>query len=327
MKYAALNINFDSIGEMYGFPDGFRDPSFFEIADRFMDLSKKYGFKYSIYIIGKDLEKQENRDAVRSWFDLGHEIGNHSWSHRIDLGALPKKEIQDEVGRAHELISSAIGDKVNGFIAPAWSTSSDLLQTLIDFEYNYDTSSFPSWLMFPALTKLSMNFKGDSRQKHIWKRKDLGYCLRGGRLPYQSCGDLFGKTTTSIDFREASKPKDIVVLPIPTNKMRMACWHTTGFVFGWDFHKRLLRSCLKSNDFFYYLMHPADLMGSQDLDSSRNAHFERMGVSLEEKFKRLEECIQIILESGRQIVTVNQLAGFARKSQSEKIRPFSTSAI
>ena len=56
MKYAAMNINFDSLGEAYGFPEGWRDPSFHEVADRLLDIADRYGFKYSIYIIAKDLD-------------------------------------------------------------------------------------------------------------------------------------------------------------------------------------------------------------------------------------------------------------------------------
>ena len=60
MKYTAINLNFDSLGEAYGFPYGYKDPTFFEVSERFLKVAEKYKFKYSIYVIGKDLEKSNS---------------------------------------------------------------------------------------------------------------------------------------------------------------------------------------------------------------------------------------------------------------------------
>lgn len=105
MKYADININFDSLGEAYGFPTDYHDPSFFEVAERFMSLAQKYNFKYSIYIIGKDLEKPENQAVVKAWAEEGHEIGNHSWSHPLNLGSLPLEQLHQEVLLSHQIIT------------------------------------------------------------------------------------------------------------------------------------------------------------------------------------------------------------------------------
>lgn len=301
MRYAAININFDSLGEIYGFPADYRDPSFFEVADRFFAVADKYAFKYSIYVVGKDLEKPENREAVKRWHEKGHEIGSHSWSHRNDLGALALAVLDEEVRRAHDLISETIGEPVKGFIAPGWSTSRRLLETLLELGYEYDTSSFPSWIMYPALAKLTVNFIRDPRLKRVWNRKDFALWLCGPRRPYLTSGSMFGG-----DLAEGKR--SLVVLPIPTNRLRIACWHTMGFMVGWDCHRALLRHCLRSVDAFYYLTHPADLLGVQDLDTSRVAPFERMDTSLDEKIARFEECIRHILDSGRQIVTLGEIA-------------------
>jgi hypothetical protein len=304
MKYAAININFDSIAEMYGFPKDYRDPSFLEVANRFFAISTKYGFKYSIYIVGKDLENEEKREAVKRWHADGHEIGNHSWSHRSDLGALAREEIEEEVGRAHDLISKTIGEEIRGFIAPGWSTSRDLLEVLIGMGYEYDTSSFPSWMMYAALSKVSINFIRDPRLRRVWRRRDLAYCLMGPREPYVTSGSLFGTDA-------GKRGRTITVLPMPTSRARIACWHTLGFMFGWRLQKMLLRQCVRTNRAFYYLVHPADLLGREDLDPSRIARFERMGTSLDEKLRRFEECIKIVVESESKIVTMRELAKYA----------------
>ena len=81
-----------------------------------------------------------------------------------------------------------------------------------------------------------------------------------------------------------------------------------GFMFGWKYQKALIKHCLNDCNSFYYLVHPADLTGPGDIDSNRVTRFERMGTSLEEKLSRFEECIKLIVESGRTIVTMRELS-------------------
>jgi hypothetical protein len=315
MIYAAFNLNFDSLGEAYGFPSDYRDKSFTEVAKRFLALADKYGFKYSIFVIGKDLEKPENREVVKEWSLLGHEIGNHSWSHPMNLGAMDESKIRHEVEKAHEIITKTIEREPKGFIAPGWSTSSKLQKILIELDYTYDTSSFPSWLMYASLFKILLNHIGDRRFFKTLHRKDYLYPLLGQRNAFYSKGNIYGGSR----MLKNGSIERICVLPLPTNRYRIACWHTLHFVLGWTLHKKLLKSCLEQVDAFYYLMHPADLLDRSDLDPARKIHWERLDVSLEKKRNYLEQSIELILESGRKIVTMQELALKYRAEGSEKL--------
>lgn len=134
-----FNINFDSLGSfLFEKNKDFSDPTFFQIADRFFELSNKYGFKYTIFVIGKDLEDTKIAQRVREWSKQGHEIGNHSYSHRLNLGHLAYGELEDEVVRSHEIISRICQKEPRGFIAPAWATSPDLIDILIKHNYLQD---------------------------------------------------------------------------------------------------------------------------------------------------------------------------------------------
>ena len=124
--------------------------NYFWFSDRYFYFSDKYNFNYSIYLIGKDLLKRKNRDAVRSWSNAGHEIGNHSWSHFVNLGSMNYNTIYSEISKSHTIIRKTIGKDPKGFISPAWNTSGNVLKALIELGYTYDTSVFPSWLMIPA---------------------------------------------------------------------------------------------------------------------------------------------------------------------------------
>lgn len=302
MRYMALALHLDSLGEAYGFPSGYRDPSFHEVLERFLKLAEKYKFKYSVYIIGKDLENSENRKCVKEWSLQGHEIGNHSWSHPANLGAMSKADILKELKSSHEIIRDTVGYEPKGFASPAWCVSSTLFEVLIELKYTYDISLFPSWLMYPVLLKLLLNFSNDKRVLSLLHRKDFLYFLLGRRNPFNTSGSLFRKSNNIHEER-------ITALPMPTNRFGIACWHTQVFMFGWKIHEKILRSCLKDVDAFYYVVHPADLMDERDLIPGRKICIERLTTSLEQKLRYLENFFEIVLESGREIVTVKELAG------------------
>ncbi|OGL65836.1 hypothetical protein A3B21_04080 [Candidatus Uhrbacteria bacterium RIFCSPLOWO2_01_FULL_47_24] len=288
MKYAAISLNLDSLGWIYGFTANYQDPTFFQVVDRFFAIANKYNFKYIIYVIGKDLEKPENREQVRAWARDGHEIGNHSWSHHIDLASLPRAAMYEEVKLGHDIIAQTVGYAPRGFISPAWTTSRALYQVLNELHYDYDTSAFPSWLMFSVMIKNLINYLGNDKMGSIFCRKDFSTLLWGKRQVYNQ--------------------GSVKVLPLPTNRFRVACWHTLGFMIGWKRHQQLLKSCLREIDAFYYLVHPADLMDRRDLDSGQKVPLERLRMSLEEKINHLERAIETILQSGRKIITMSELA-------------------
>lgn len=292
MRYAAIALHLDSLAEAYGFPAGYQDPCFGAVADRFFDIAGKYNFKYSIYVLGKDLEDAGNRRHVREWASQGHEIGNHSWSHPTNLGAMAGRQMREEIEKAHKIISCSIGHEPKGFVSPAWSTSRQLFDILIGLKYEYDISLFPSWLMYPALAKLVVNHFKDERMSGFVRRKDFLYFLAGQRGVH------------NITAGENS----IMALPMPSNRLRMASWHTLVFMFGRKIHEMILRSCLHDVDAFYYVVHPADLIDEKDLARGRKIHLERLKTPLKQKIENLESAIKIIKDSGREIVTLRELA-------------------
>jgi hypothetical protein len=147
----------------------------------------------------------------------------------------------------------------------------------------------------PMLVKLLYNHIGSDKFTKIIKRKD--WVL-----------NLFGpKDICYINNRQDSD-KVIKLMPLPTGKFRVACWHTLVFILGWKIYKKLLESCLKKADAFCYLIHPADLMDKRDLDPGRKIFEERTGVPLSKKKEYLEKSIKLILDSGRKLVTMEELA-------------------
>ncbi len=307
-KKIALNINFDSLY----FPldidrRSVRDPSYFVVADRFFSAIDAIGAKCSIYIIGRDLENGEVAARVRSWAEAGHEIGNHTWSHHHNLAGLPKERMRDEIVRAHDMITRVVGKEPRGFIAPAWSTSTDVVRILNELGYLYDTSIFPSPVIAAAMTKLMLNGRRQRTYNAAWwDRKDKRAAFVAPRQPY-----YIG--THSLVRQEAS---GLVELPLPTfSPARFPCWQTMAFYLGPAGTRQLIRATAAQSEAFYYLMHPADLTDylrdvPTDIRSRYDAElslFERLRTPFAKKEKLFQAALAALQSVGT-FVTVEELA-------------------
>ncbi len=295
MSYAAVSLNLDSMDHAFGYPAGYEDPTFGPVMDRFEEFADQFDFRYSVYVIGRDLEKQRHRAKVRSWAERGHEIGNHTWNHYTNLGALPKGELTEEIRRTHAALADATGQAPNGFIAPAWSYSDRMMDVLAEQGYAYDTSLFPSLLYYPFVFKNAWNHRTQSEK--FWRvldRRDWLAPLTGSREPYLDRG--------------------MVMLPVPSTPgpFGLTIWHTTGFLLGWEKHFAMLRAALAARKFFYYVVHPADLTCDQDFPDMPINSLERIGGSLEEKRLRFEQSLQVIAHAQREWVTMDELAQRAK---------------
>lgn len=301
-KYIAININFDSLSEAFNFPKGFRDPSYFEAFDRIAGLANHYNIKFSIYVIGKDLENPEVYTRVRDWSNSGHEIGNHTWSHPMNLGALRKEEVRHEIIRAHELITKCTGREPKGFISPAWSTSSNVASTLIELKYTYDTSIFPSIMLFPIVLKMAFNHLSNQHKiKTILNRRDWLYPFTKPITPYIA--------DANYKYMSDKNRESILVLPLPTlSRFTFPYWHTIGFLFGWDYAERQLKKNIIKNNYFYYLMHPADFVGHEDIQSNCIHSLERMNVGVSKKINAINKIFDIIGSYSPVFLTVEQIA-------------------
>ncbi len=295
----SISVNFDSLNEAFGFPKGFTDPSFFRGFDRVVELLAKRGLTATFFVIGRDLEDPETRDRVRAWHRAGFEIGNHSYSHPMNLGALQRDDIAFEVERSHALIAETTGDAPEGFIAPSWSNSRALVEVLMRLGYTYDTSHFPSAMLLPLSCRVALNHRRDKdRWYRAIHRKDWLAWATKPRLPFRVPG-------------QHDRENDLIVFPLPSRgRFTIPNWHTKGFFLGWDRHYRELEKLAATHPYLYYLIHPGDFVGAEDLEGSPYAHsLERMSLPLKEKLARLDEAFSVLAAAGRE---ARSMAGMAR---------------
>jgi len=76
---------------------------------------KQYGIKVTFFVVG--MNARSHIDLLKTMADQGHEIGNHSFTHR-NFKDLTLPEAIDEVQRTHDLISQTIQRPPTYFRAP-----------------------------------------------------------------------------------------------------------------------------------------------------------------------------------------------------------------
>ncbi|MEU0392018.1 polysaccharide deacetylase family protein [Streptomyces sp. NPDC006208] len=74
-----------------------------------LDLLKKEKVPATFFLLGKN-HVLKHPDVVRRMAAEGHEVANHTWTHRR-LDQLSKDEIREELGRTQDAIADITGDK------------------------------------------------------------------------------------------------------------------------------------------------------------------------------------------------------------------------
>jgi peptidoglycan/xylan/chitin deacetylase (PgdA/CDA1 family) len=225
---------------------------------------------------------------------MGHEIGNHTWSHHFNIGSLRPPQIRSEIERAHNRISEVTGIEPTGFVCPAWATSPAVLDVLKRLRYTYDTSTFPSAVLYPMVAKIALNHRSTPRKAlRMLQRRDWHGPLTAPLVPYMS--------------------DDLVIMPLPTlGRLSPALWHTIGFMFGWQRCFDGMRRLLKSHPGFYYLIHPGDFLAPNEQHPTFRHNLARMSVPIAEKMARMEQALDILRQSRRPLVTLKDAALFHR---------------
>jgi peptidoglycan/xylan/chitin deacetylase (PgdA/CDA1 family) len=295
-KSCSISLNFDSMNEALGFPPGFRDESFFKAADRFFNLLGDNPI--SIYVIGRDLENPEVAARLRDWSRVGHEIGNHTYTHPQHFGLLDNRSVEDEIERTHDVISNVCHVEPKGFIAPGWSMPKYGYKVLERLGYSYDLSSFNSPWIWAVTAKLMYN---------EFCAGEYANMLKTVRRPDYLSSLIRKPNVLSINNRQ---DVSLRILPLPRcGYFDMPIWHTAGFYIGTNRTLEKIEKFYKTNDWMYYTMHPADFFDKSDFSMFElKTHLERMNVSLT---KKMSFCRDVInhLRANAKLVTVKSMVG------------------
>mgnify|MGYP006099627087 FL=1 len=307
-KLFAINLNFDSLGEAYGWPKDFvEDAAFTRGVDRILDLSQKFDVPITFFLVGKDLENKKNYEIMRRISNNNNvEIANHSYNHLFNFGSRNDQIIYDEIYKSHELIFKCTGKEAKGFISPTWSVSKNVIKNLIKLNYNYDTSFFQSIYLYPAVLKIVLSHLAKKKFRKAYQILDR----RDYLIPFKYDEEPFFLNSNMEKVSNTEK-ESILEMPMPLiNNFNPPIWHTAGYVFGWNYLKKKLKKILDKNKPFFYLIHPADFLDQNDLDNKYSLALERMDKSYKHKIENLENMLEYIIShdyKGAKLIDIAKL--------------------
>lgn len=300
---ASLSLDLDnkwSYMKTHGDPGWESFPSYLDIVvPRFLDFLGERNLTITVFIVGQDAALEKNHAALRSIAEAGHEIGNHSFKHEPWLHLYSEPEIDQEIAIAEHHIERATGKKTIGFRGPGFSVSRSTLQVLARRGYQYDASTFPTFLGPLARAYYFMTSK--LSKEEMEQRKALfgtfGEGLRPLK-PYQW---------------QLNNSGELIEIPVTTLPIFKVPIHFSYLLYLSVFSPSLarlyfdiaLKICRLTGNQPSLLLHPLDFLGGDDIPDL--AFFPAMNMPGYKKLALLNQLLRLLSDQFT-ILTMQQHA-------------------
>jgi hypothetical protein len=157
-------------------------PSYLDVVvPRVLKFLDERNLKITFFVVGQDAALAGNQRVLKSIAAAGHEIGNHSFHHEPWLHLYSPAEIATEIGQAESAICAATGETPRGFRGPGFSVSPQVLEELVRRGYQYDCSTFPTFL--GPLARMYYFITAKLSREQRLERKQLFGKAREGFMP------------------------------------------------------------------------------------------------------------------------------------------------
>lgn len=324
-RLASLSLDLDnkwSYLKTHGDAGWERFPSYLDVVvPRVLEMLAERGLRITFFVVGQDAAIDSNGPALRSIAEAGHEIGNHSFRHEPWLHLYEPEQLRDELTRAEEAIFDATGERTVGFRGPGFSFSPEVLAELANRGYEYDASTFPTFL-------------GPLARYYYFLRSNLS----GGQREERK--QLFGK------FSEGFRPlkpyaweglkQELIEIPVTTMPLVRAPIHLSYLLYlgqasqavALAYFRTALALCDLRGVEPSILLHPLDFMGCDD--DQDLSFFPAMKSPAAAKLRLVGKALDM-LARGRRVVTMREHAAAHRRltvgSNSTRAKPASGSGL
>lgn len=247
-------------------------PKLVPIVIELLDRAK---LQITFFVVGQDAARQENQAVLKNLAEAGHEIGNHSFHHEPWLHLYSRDQLVDEFEKSEQAILFATGFQTIGFRGPGFSYSQPVLEILAERGYQYDASTFPTFL-------------GPVARAYYFFNSTLSRAERAQRK------QLFGSFTAGFQslrpYRWTTLSTDLLEIPVTTMPWFKVPIHLSYVMYLATYSRALaetyfcnaMRFCWLNRVQPSLLLHPLDFMGRDD--DTDLAFFP--GMSVEGSFKR-----------------------------------------
>ncbi|MCE9533611.1 MAG: polysaccharide deacetylase family protein [Planctomycetes bacterium] len=261
-KLASLSLDLDNLWsylKTHGNAGWNEYPSYLDIVvPRVLSVLKERDLKITFFIVGRDASQERHHPVLRQITDAGHEVGSHSFDHEPWLHLYSEQAIEDELARTEDSIEQATGTRPTGFRGPGFSLSPTVLRVLARRGYQYDASTFPTFLGPLARAYYFATAKGLTAAERRQRKRLFGKLSEGLKpiSPYT------WKTDEGSVLEIPVTTMPLFKIPIHVSYLLyLACYsrRLALFYFRW-----VLRLCRWTGTEISLLLHPLDFMGSDD---------------------------------------------------------------
>ncbi len=288
---ASLSLDLDnqwSYMKIHGDPGWETFPSYLNVVvPRVLAFLRDRTLNITFFIVGQDAALEKNHAAIQAIAAAGHEIGNHSFRHESWLHLYSEPEIEAEITQAEQVLKQVTGRHPIGFRGPGYSCSPAVLRVLSRRGYQYDASTFPTFLGPLARAYYFMTTKLSKAEKE--KRKALFGSFKDGFQPLKPYRWLMGETSL-IEIPVSTMP--IIKIPIHFSYLLyLSVFSRTIALF---YFRLALLLCRLTRTQPSLLLHPLDFLGQEDVPEL--AFFPGMSLSSEHKLETLRKAIALLTQ-------------------------------
>ncbi|UCE08348.1 MAG: DUF3473 domain-containing protein, partial [bacterium] len=121
-----------------------------------IDYGRQKKLHATFFVLGWIAERLPH--LVREIQFRGHEVASHGYYHKL-YNQMTSEELKKDLIDSKKLLEDISGSAVYGFRAPSFSVSDDILKTIEDCGYRYD-SSYNSFIIHKRYGQVSLNENG-----------------------------------------------------------------------------------------------------------------------------------------------------------------------
>lgn len=298
MKLASVSVDLDELHHyfaLHGLEQRAGSHLVYDLAvPRSLDWARSLDVPLTFFAVGRDLARAENAAVLREAVKRGHEIGNHSLSHRYDLTRCTRAEIEREVGEGASAVEVAVGERPSGFRAPGYTMSDELFDVLAAAGVRYDSSVFPCPPYYAAKGLMLLSSRLVGRPSSAIMAPP--HVLRAPRRPYRA-GRPFSRAG-----------RGLPELPIQvTPRVRLPYIGTSLVLAGPDGARLLTRTLLRE-PFVNLELHGFDFLGLDDGLGALVAHQPDAKLALDRKLTSLGAAIELLKRNDFSFVRLDAAA-------------------
>lgn len=252
----------------------------FERSDSFF---KNMGVKATYFCVGNELNNKANASVIKSSFDSGNGIANHTYNHPFGLCELSHEKIKEEIQLCDTTLTSITGKKPIGFRTPGYAVNTQIVNTLEELGYKYDSSA--GWpLMHGAIkaTALLKPLTGNKMQIGFGET-NTGF---KNNVYFPSEKNWKKRSKTERGIKEFPLPHAFGVLPLYNN-----------IFLGLNSSRKKSLINNSSAKCFVFLFHSIEFCSSADDFIPKEIHkHPHVTKSVDQKLKGMEESVNLLLK-------------------------------